>query len=311
MNLDRRSFLSGCAVSLAAATVSAADDRSAPQLAITMDDPKPDAMAGMSGEEINRRILDALHRANLKAALFVTGMRVDNPAGPPLLQAWDAAGHLIGNHTYSHRFYNSDKLTFEDFSADFLKNEPLIRSYRHFTRLFRYPFLKEGNTTEKRDRFRALLREHGYRVGHVTVDASDWAVDQRLRARLTKDPKADTLPYRDYYLDHIRDRARYYRGLAREVVGRDIRHTLLVHHSPLNALYLSDLLASLKADGWKLIDAAEAFRDPVFRREPKTLPAGESLVWALAKETGRYEGKLRYPGEDDVYENPKMDALRL
>jgi peptidoglycan-N-acetylglucosamine deacetylase len=284
---------------------------SSPELAITMDDPKPDALAGMIGDEINRRILDALQREKLKAALFCTGMRIDNPAGPPLIRAWDAAGHLICNHTYSHRFYGSQKITYENFAEDFLKNELLIRGYKHFNRLFRYPFLKEGNTAEKRDRFRALLHEHGYRVGHVTVDASDWYVDQRLRARLEKDPKSDTAPYRDYYLDHIRDRARYYRQLAREVVGRDIRHTLLIHHSPLNAFFLGDLLAALRADGWNLVDAADAFRDPVFKREPKTLPAGESLVWALAKETGRYEGKLRYPGEDEVYEKPKMDALGL
>ncbi len=31
----------------------------------------------------------------------------------------------------------------------------------------------------------------------------------------------------------------------------------------------------------------------------------------VAKETGKFEKELRYPGEDDVYENPKMDALRL
>ena len=30
-----------------------------------------------------------------------------------------------------------------------------------------------------------------------------------------------------------------------------------------------------------------------------------------AKQTGKFERELRYPGEDDVYENPKMDALRL
>lgn len=309
--MRRRTFLAMIGGTLAASrfvsVASAAASR--PELAITMDDPKPDNMAGMTGDEINRRILDALQRARLKAALFCTGMRIDNPAGPPLLRAWDAAGHLICNHTYSHRFYGS--VTYENFAEDFLKNEPLIRGYRHFTRLFRYPFLKEGDTAEKRDRFRALLREHGYRVGHVTVDASDWYVDQRMRARLDKDAKADTRPYRDYYLDHIRDRARYYRQLARDVVGRDIRHTLLIHHSPLNALFLGDLLAALRADGWTLIDAADAFRDPVFRRQPKTLPAGESLVWALAKETGRYEGKLRYPGEDDVDQKPKMDALGL
>jgi len=282
-----------------------------PGLAITMDDPKPDDMAGISGSEINRRILDALHGANLKAALFCAGMRIDNAAGPALIAAWDAAGHVICNHTYSHRSYNSEKATYDSFAADFLKNEPLIRGYKHFTKLFRYPFLKEGDTAEKRDLFRALLKEHGYRVGHVTIDASDWYIDQRMRARLEKDPKADTRPYRDYYLSHIRDRAHYYRQLAREVLRRDIRHTLLIHHNPLNAFYLSDLLASLKSDGWNLIDATDAFRDPVFRREPKTVPAGESLVWALAKESGGYEGKLRYPGEDDVYEKPKMDALGL
>jgi hypothetical protein len=86
---------------------------------------------------------------------------------------------------------------------------------------------------------------------------------------------------------------------------------VLIHHSVLNALYLGDLLQALTDGGWKLIDASRAFDDPVFQREPKTIPAGESLVWALAKETGRFESRLRYPGEDDVYENPKMDALGL
>jgi peptidoglycan-N-acetylglucosamine deacetylase len=31
----------------------------------------------------------------------------------------------------------------------------------------------------------------------------------------------------------------------------------------------------------------------------------------LAKETGKFDGLLRYPGEDDRYEKQKMDALGL
>jgi peptidoglycan/xylan/chitin deacetylase (PgdA/CDA1 family) len=306
--MNRRKFLFLTAGALGGAMRQA---ESRPELAITMDDPKPDAGAGMSGPEINRRILDSLHKARLRAALFVAGMRIDNPAGPALLAEWDAAGHLICNHTYSHRNYNSTAVTFDAFAADFEMNEPLIRGWKNFTKLLRYPLLKEGNTAEKRDRFRQLLRERGYRVGHVTVDASDWAIDARLRARLEKDPSASTAPYRDYYIAHIRDRASFYRQLSRDVLGRDIRHTVLIHHSVLNALYLGDLLQALTDGGWKLIDASRAFEDPVFQREPKTIPAGESLVWALAKETGRFESRLRYPGEDDVYENPKMDALGL
>jgi hypothetical protein len=49
----------------------------------------------------------------------------------------------------------------------------------------------------------------------------------------------------------------------------------------------------------------------VYDRQPKTLPAGETLIWALAKESGKFEKELRYPGEDDIYENPRMDARQL
>ena len=45
----------------------------------------------------------------------------------------------------------------------------------------------------------------------------------------------------------------------------------------------------------------------MFRTEPKVLPAGESIVWALAKEKGTIAKSLRYPAEDGVYENGKMD----
>lgn len=309
--MDRRTFITVGAGAIAGFSLRAPASPQRPEFAITMDDPKPDELAGVAWPEINRRILGTLDDHGVKAALFVTGMRVDNAAGPPLLREWDDRGHLICNHTYSHKNYNSTKNSYEWFAGDFLKNEPLIRGYRHFTRLFRYPALKEGDTAEKRDAFRSLLSQHGYRVGQVTVDMSDWYIDARMRQRLEKDAKADTRPYCDYYVAHVRDRSHYYRQLAAEVLGHDIRHTILVHHNLLNAFYLADAMQALREDGWKWIDAAKAFHDPVFRREPKTLPAGESLVWALAKETGRYDTVLRYPGEDDVYEKPKMDALGL
>jgi len=76
-------------------------------------------------------------------------------------------------------------------------------------------------------------------------------------------------------------------------------------------MYLGDLAAMFREKGWRLIDAEYAYRDPLYDLQPKTLPAGESLIWGLAKESARFENELRYPGEDDVYENPRMDALKL
>jgi peptidoglycan-N-acetylglucosamine deacetylase len=79
----------------------------------------------------------------------------------------------------------------------------------------------------------------------------------------------------------------------------------------INALFLQDVMAAFEKSGWQWIDAAHAYEDPVFLKEPQTLPAGESLIWAVAKETGKFNDRLRYPGEDDTYEKAKMDALGL
>jgi peptidoglycan-N-acetylglucosamine deacetylase len=84
-----------------------------------------------------------------------------------------------------------------------------------------------------------------------------------------------------------------------------------MHYNLLNALFLGDLLDMFRSKGWKLIDASEAFQDPIVSAEPKIVPAGESIVWAIAKETGKFDSVLRYPGEDSEYENAKMDELGL
>lgn len=280
-----------------------------PQLALTLDDPRTNLEEVMSWPEANSRLLKSVALHNVRAALFVTGMRVDDPEGARLISAWDQAGHLICNHSYSHLYYGP-KTDYSEFAVDFLKNEKIIAPYHNRKQFFRYPFLKEGDTAQKRDQFRALLKERGYRIGHVTIDASDWYVDQRYRDRLIQQPKAAATPYRDYLIAHLLDRAAYYRQLAIEVLGRDIRHTILMHYTVLNALFLGDVMAAFERAGWQWIDASLAFEDEVFRSQPKIVPAGESLVWALAKESGQVP-QLRYPGEDDVYEKPKMDALNL
>jgi hypothetical protein len=202
-------------------------------------------------------------------------------------------------------------MTSDAYADDFLRNEPIIASYAHRTPLFRYPSLKEGDTAEKRDRFRAFLKERGFRVGHVTIDASDWYVDQRMLEKLRISPNADRKLYRDYLISHLLDRAAYYRKLSVDVLGREIHHTLLVHYRFLEALFLPDVMNAFERAGWDWISADHAFEDPVFLNEPQTLPAGESLVWAMAAESGRFKDRLRYPGEDDVYERPKLDALGL
>jgi peptidoglycan/xylan/chitin deacetylase (PgdA/CDA1 family) len=280
-------------------------------IAFTFDDPTTEGGANLSWERINERILNTLTNRKLKTMLFVCGKRVDTDAGRKLVSEWDRAGHGVGNHSYSHLNFNSENVGVDSFESDALKNEPLIRGYPHFAPLFRFPFFKEGDTAEKRDGMRSVLRQHGYRIGRATVDTSDWAINARLDRRAKSEASANLGPYRKFFLQHIWERTQFYDSLAMRVLGHPVRHTLLLHHNALNALFLDDVIAMFVEKGWKPVDAEWAYADGVYDRQPNALPAGESLIWALAKDTGRFDKELRYPGEDDVYENPKMDALGL
>lgn len=274
-----------------------------------MDDVNWRAIPPAYSSQANERILSHLAGRGMKAALFVVGANVNNERGAAILASWNHAGHMLANHTWHHRLQT--RSTPEEFEREILACESLVGRYPRYRRFFRFPALKEGRTAEQRDEFRGVLHRRGYRNGHVTVDASDWYYDARLRAKLAADPGFEVARFRKPYVDHILDRAEYYDKLVRRAIGRAIAHTLLIHYNLLNALFLSDALDALAARGWTFISAEEAYADPVFASEPQIAPAGESLVWALAKETGRFEGELRYPGEDDVYEAPKLTELSL
>lgn len=312
--MNRRDFtkligLSGLALGVSG--VPAFAGTRAPQFSITMDDFYWQNAEKLTGAERNQSILETLRKHQIKAALFVIGRNIEDDEGKKLLTAWDQAGHLIANHTYSHRNYNAPDTDVKTYQDDILQAEALLKQFPRFQKLLRFPFLKEGDTAAKRDGMRAFLAQQGYRNGHVTIDASDWYVDQRLNARLKENPNADVKPYGDYYLEHMWDRATYYNSLAHRVLGYQVKHTILVHFNLLNALFLSDLIAMFKAKGWQPIDAAEAFTDPVFASKPAVLPAGESLIWSLAKAKGTIAKTLRYPAEDSRYEAERMKKLGL
>ena len=282
-----------------------------PVISFTFDDGSTADRPGYAFEDWNALLLGRLEDAGVRAVFFVTGHNKLDGKGRHLLQSWNDKGHRIANHTFSHPNYNSEQVSAEAFAAEFLKNDSLIRAYSQFLPLFRFPYLKEGNTVGKVTAFRALMQAQGYQNGYVTIDASDWYIDSRLNQRLRENPEADISGYRQYYLDHLLDRATYYETLAYDLTGRHIRHTLLLHHNLAAALFLDDLVALFREKGWQVIDADTAFEDPIFEASPAPEFVGESLIWSLAKANGRLAKDLRYPAEDSRYEKEKMDVLGL
>ncbi|MBW7845733.1 MAG: hypothetical protein H3C45_08855 [Bacteroidia bacterium] len=99
--------------------------------------------------------------------------------------------------------------------------------------------------------------------------------------------------------------------MAVALTGRHINHSLLLHHNLAAAFFLDDLITFFKSKGWKIMDADKAYADEVYNTITQTEPAGEGLIWSMAKESGRFENILRYPAEGDHYEKSKMDSLGL
>jgi peptidoglycan/xylan/chitin deacetylase (PgdA/CDA1 family) len=282
-----------------------------PEVAITMDDFNWQNAVYQTASDRNQSILTTLDRHSIKAALFVIGRNVEDDEGKRLLKQWNDAGHLIGNHTYSHQSLNAPSMKVETYTDDIARAETALKGFSRFQKYFRFPMLKEGDTEAKRDGVRAFLTKNGYRTGHVTIDTSDWVITSRLSDRVTKDPSADVKPYRDFYLAHMWDRAQYYDELSRRVLGRPVKHTLLIHYNLLNGLFLNDLIEMFKSKGWRLTDAEDAFKDPVFSEKPNVLPAGESIIWALAKANGKIAQTLKYPAEDGNTVAEEMKKLGL
>lgn len=282
-----------------------------PTLSFTFDDGITSDMPGYPFEQWNKMILDHLDHARIKAVFFVNGENKTDAKGQFLLKSWNNRGHRIGNHTYTHPNYNDKDETFEKYRDELLRTDSVINQLSNYIRLFRFTYLKEGDTREKVDLFRAFLKDQGYRNGYVTIDASDWYINSRLLQRLKENPKADISGFRSFYLEHLYDRAMYYEDLAVQLTGRHIRHTLLLHHNLTSALFLGDLIHMFKDKGWQIVNAEDAYKDEIFKSNPTNVPAGESLIWALAKESGKFDAVLRYPAEDGDYEKDRMDQLGL
>jgi peptidoglycan/xylan/chitin deacetylase (PgdA/CDA1 family) len=285
--------------------------QTAPEISLTMDDFNYRNTVYQSATERNKSILGVLQSHSLKAGLFVIGRNVEGEEGKQLLADWSRAGHLIGNHTYSHWNLNAPTTTLAAYTEDILRADSLLKDFKGFQKYFRFPMLKEGDTAAKRDGVRSLLARLDYRVGHVTIDTSDWVISSRLSDRLNEQPRTDQQRFRDYYLEHMWDRAQYYDSLGRTLLGRPVKHTILVHYNLLNGLFLDDLIKMFKSKGWQWIDACEAFTDPVFSAKPNVLPAGESILWALAKANGKLDKSLKYPAEDGEVVANEMKKLGL
>jgi lysophospholipase L1-like esterase len=257
----------------------------APQIAFTFDDlPAHGSLPpGETRMEVASKTIAALRAAHVPDVYgFVNAADLEkNPSDIDVLKAWRSAGFPLGNHSWSHM--NLNQHTVEEWEADVLRNEPVIAPLMsgedwHW---FRYPFLAEGDTPEKRAAIRSFFLQHGYRVAAVTMSFGDYRwTDPYARCKAKGDSKAVAF-LQDTYLESADKSIDYYRELSHRLYGRDIPYVLLMHIGALDAEMLPRLLELYRSRGFQFVTLPQAERDEFYRASTDLHlpPAPDMLEW--------------------------------
>ena len=280
----RASFAMLVAAVLVAASPALAQDK---RVALTFDDIPRQAGAFYTPDERTQKILAALEDAGVEqAAFFVNPGRLETPDGAngeAHIAAYVAAGHVIANHSFSHRHLS--KSSAEEYLADIDRGEAWLRGRPGYRPWFRYPYLDEGAADlAKRDAVRAGLKARGLSNGYVTADGSDWHLEFLTIAAQQQGKTMDMKQLRRLYVASQMSGLEYHDQLARDTLGRSPAHVLLMHETDLAAMFLPDLIAEMRRHGWTIVTADEAFADPIASAEPDVPYAWGTLTGAMAWE---------------------------
>ena len=244
------------------------------KMALTFDDlPAHSALPpGVSRMDVAGRLLAAFHDAGTGPVYgFINGVQEERePDSIGVLSLWRAAGHPLGNHTWTHMGLGSNTLA--DWEADLVRNEPLLEKHMagqdwHW---LRYPYLHEGEAPDKHVAARKMLKARGYRIASVTMSFGDYAWNEPYARCVTQGDTAAVASLEASYLKAAKDSLDYSRGLSATLYGRDIPYVLLMHAGAFDARMMSRLLALYRDNGVAFVTLREAERDPFYAADFKT-----------------------------------------
>ncbi|PJI84986.1 polysaccharide deacetylase [Yoonia maricola] len=234
------------------------------EIAITLDDLPyvlPSRTTPQEGQAIVVAINQALAAHGIKATGFVVGRQITEQSRPALA-AFAAAGHTIGNHSWSHPDYGT--LSINEFRAEVSRTDAVLTEWIHAARFYRFPYLREGETEQAKADADAVLTGLGYVNVPVTIDNDEWRFNaDYLDALAAGDDEAAQL-IAAQYIAHMQERTMHFQALAHTAMGRDVKHILLLHMNQINADHLGELLDWYATTGWRFITVDEAMMDPIY-----------------------------------------------
>jgi peptidoglycan-N-acetylglucosamine deacetylase len=292
-------LLAGCAGSSETARAPSQPQR---MIALSFDDAPRSLGPWLTANQRTDRLIAALRSVRAPQAVFFVNpghLDLDHGAGGVArLAAYVRAGHVLANHSFSHRALSS--ISAEEYLADIDRAEAWLRPRPGYRPWFRFPYLNEGrNDAAKRSAVFAGLAQRGLRHGYVTVDGSDWRLEQLTIDAVRAGTPVDRDALRDLYVETMVEAAEAYDTIAQRTWGRSPAHVLLLHETDLAALFIDDLIRALRARGWRIISADAAYADPIADLPPPVVPIGQGPLTELAAWERGLPAPRWYPGNKE------------
>jgi peptidoglycan/xylan/chitin deacetylase (PgdA/CDA1 family) len=291
-----------------AAAPATADKR----IAFTFDDVPRGRGAFFTPDQRTIRLIAGLHQAGVKQAAFyiVPGQigHDDGVGGEQRIEAYVAAGHVIADHSFTHPHLS--ELSVADYLANVDQAEAWLKGREGRRPWFRYPFLDEGGADKvKVAAVRAALKARGLHNGYATVDGSDWNIEALTADAVKAGKKIDMDALRDLYVSTMVGAADFADQLAFKTWHRQPAQVIVLHETDIAALFIPDLVAALRKDGWKIITADQAYADPISKLAPDVPSANGTLLELAAWEKGI--PKPRWYERDDLELANRLFAERV
>ncbi|HEY0022011.1 MAG TPA: polysaccharide deacetylase family protein [Longimicrobium sp.] len=263
-------------------------------VSITVDDlPATQSRSLAEMSRITRELLGGFARFGVVATGFVNETKLDDVPGEEsaraaLLEAWLAAGHDLGNHTYSHlRFYDA---SLADMQADVVRGERVTRELMERRggrpRYVRHPTLNTGRTLRAKEAFEGFLADHGYAVAPVTIDNDEYLYAAAYARAAARGDTAAMLRLGADYVRYMEEIFDFYERLSGEVLGREPAQVLLLHANALNADHAEPLLRMIQRRGYRFVTLEAALEDAAYRLPDRYVGArGPSWIqrWAITR----------------------------
>jgi len=236
-------------------------------VAITVDDipANGDLPISTSRTQIAKKMLAVFKKHHITS---VYGLLNGAKGDAKIVYDWVSAGHQLGNHTYSH--LDLAKVSSQEYIADIQKNETILKNIsrgRNF-HYFRYPYLSEGNTQEKRDTVRKFLFDNNYKVAQVTVDFFEYEWNDPYVRCLAKHDEKSIEWLKQSYLEQALNALTISHALSMMLYNRDINNILLIYINAITADMLDELLTAYESRGVNFISLDEAMSDHIYEFNP-------------------------------------------